>query len=143
MNRGAMVALALTATLGCQKSSPPPPNPSGVTGTVGGAIAGVKGAVERTVTLNELNNLRLFIDTASHSGKMPTKAEVMAAAEREDKKLAAFLADGTIVMTGTKSREGVWAYVKDAEVSSGYVVTSTGIERKTAAELRQMLAANP
>jgi len=141
MNRLALFTVALAAVFGCQKSSPPAPNPSGVTGTVGGAIAGVKGAVERTVTLNELNNLRLFIDTASHSGKMPTKAEITAMAEKEDKKLAAFLADGSIVLTGTTKREGVWAYVKEAATTSGYVVTSTGIERKTSAELQQLLAA--
>lgn len=143
MYRVAIMAMVFATALGCQKSTPPP-HPSGVTGTVGGAIAGVKGAVDRTVTLNELNNLRLFIDTASNSsGKMPTKAEVLAVAAKEDKKLHGFLSDGTIVMTGTKSRDGVWAYVAEAIKTNGYVVTSSGIERKTSAELKQMLAASP
>jgi hypothetical protein len=142
MSRLLLVALILTVGAGCRKAkqSAPPADPNAPTGTVLGASHAVRKAVERTVTLNELNNLRLFIDTASGaSGRMPTPDEIKAAAQKEDRKLHEFLADGTIVLTGTTSREGVWAYVAEAMKTNGYVVTATGIERMDAAQLKARL----
>jgi hypothetical protein len=135
------IALLCAVLAGCGKPSGKPA-PSGAehgAPTVGGAAQAVRGAVNRTVTLNELNNLRLFIDTASNaSGKMPTKDQIMQAA-KEDPKLHEMLTAGAIVLTGTTQREGVWAYVAEAMTSGGYAVLNTGVEKLTAAELKQRL----
>jgi len=104
------------------------------------AVQGVRGAVQRAVTVNELKNLHLFIDTASlASGRMPTKAEISAAVQKEDKKLYEFLADGTIVLTGSTARESCWAYQKDSATNGGWIVTHTGPEQVDAATARRWI----
>jgi hypothetical protein len=142
MMRTYVAVLALCAVAaGCGRSSSNAP--AGGSGgdnsvSVGRTAQAVRGAVERTVTLNELNNLRLFIDTASAGGRMPDQQQILAAA-REDRKLSEFINEGLIVVTGTKSREGVWAYVAEAMKTKGFVVLATGIETMDAAQLKQLL----
>ena len=118
-----------------QPMTNPNPNPVGV-------VQGVRGAVKRTVTVNEFNNLRLFIDTASlASGEMPTRDQIYEAVSSNmgDPKLAAAIQDGTILLTGTRSRESVWAYEKNALTVGGMVLKSDGIQRMTPQQTRQAL----
>jgi hypothetical protein len=107
----------------------------------GGAVQAVRGAVQRTLTANDLSNLRIFIDNASlASGQMPSRDEILAAAKQGDPKLHALLQDGLIVLTGTRTREGIWAYEKDAPSKGGMVLSSMGVERLTPQELNHRLS---
>jgi hypothetical protein len=121
-----------------QAAGPTPPPAAG--GGGGGAVQAVRGAVQRAVTLHEMNNLRVFIDTASGaSGRMPSREEIFASVKQGDPKLAHFLQEGAIILTGATTREGVWAYEKDAPVRGGLAVTATGVERLSPDELRQRM----
>jgi hypothetical protein len=102
----------------------------------------VRGAVKRTVTLNEMKNLQLYIETASGaSGEMPTIEQIKkdVASPMGDRKLAAMIEDGSIVLTGIRSREGIWAYEKEALTSGGMVVKADGVDKMTAQQLKQAL----
>src|SRR5262245_14749668 len=108
-----LLGLALAVATGCKrdkndptkKDSPPPTTPptgggggggGGVGGGSGGAPQAVRGAVQRTVNLNELKNIQLFIETASAaSGRMPTPQEVAAALQKEAPKTFALVQDGS------------------------------------------------
>lgn len=144
MRRMLLSALCLCCLLSaCRKAAPPAPGaPTGAAAgnpSIGGAAQGVRGAVNRTVTLNALNNLRLFIDTYSGAnGKMPNKAQVLEAA-KQDRELVEALNDGRIIVTETKSRDGVWAYEAEALKTNGQVITAVGIERMNADQLKQRL----
>jgi hypothetical protein len=105
-----------------------------------GVVQQVKGAVQRTVTAKELDDLRIYIDTASlASGRMPNKETILKEVKTADRKLGQLIEDGAIVLTGATQREGVWAYEKDAPERGGMVLTSTGVERLSADELNQRL----
>ena len=150
MKRFLAVAVAFVALAGCDKgkgTSPtteekinPIPNQFAPPGP-GGAVQDVRKAVGRAVTQNELNNLRLFIDTASGaSGQMPTQQEILAGVQKDDRKLAQAIQQGDIVLTGTRSREGVWAYTKEVQRNGNhYAVTSNGVEEMSPATLQQRL----
>jgi hypothetical protein len=156
MHKVLLLGLVLAVAAGCKrdkndptkKDSPPPTPPpaggggagggGGVGGGSGGAPQAVRGAVQRTVNLNELKNVQLFIETASAaSGRMPSPQEVAAALQKEAPKTFALLQDGSIVLTGTRSREAIWAYTRDPQSGAGehLVITSSDIGRMPAAEL--------
>lgn len=116
-------------------------NPGGGGGS-GGAVQAVRGAVRRTVDQNELNNIRLFIDTASlASGQMPTAQATYAALQREAPSTFKLVQEGAIILTGARSRESVWAYTAEPQTYNGehLVVTSSGVERMNGQVLRQRL----
>jgi hypothetical protein len=107
-----------------------------------GAVEGVRGAVQRVVTQNDLKNLQVFIEYASlSSGRMPDKAAIMESlkATPDAAALVMVIEGGTLVLTGINQREGVWAYEKDAPARGGVVLSNNGIERLTAEELNQRL----
>ena len=108
----------------------------------GGAYQAVRTAVKRTVSQNEMHNLHLFIENASAaSGTMPSPQQITASLQREAPKLAKQIQDGDIVLTGTRTREGIWAYTKEPQSVAGehLVLTASGIERMPAATLNQRL----
>jgi hypothetical protein len=109
-------------------------------GGAGGAVQAVRQAVVRTVNQNEMHNLHIFIDTASGaSGQMPTVEEITRALEREAPKTHKLVQNGAIVLTGTNSREGIWAYTADPQTTGGehLVVTASGVDRMTMQAIRQ------
>jgi hypothetical protein len=127
-----------------QSAEAPKTESGGGSGGGGGAGFGAaqqtRQAVQRTVTANELKNLQLFIENASlASGKMPTVQEIWAAVQQEDKKLAEFIQDGTIVLTGATTREACWAYQKDADTKGGWILTNSGAERVDAATAKRWI----
>jgi len=106
----------------------------------GGPVQAVRKAVTRTVTLNEMKNIHLFIENASGaSGEMPAPQVVQQIIAKEDPKAASMIADGTIILTGIRQREGVWAYEKAGLENGGIVVTQSGVERVSAQQLKGML----
>ncbi len=108
----------------------------------GGAYQAVRQATTRTVNMAQMHDLRLFIDNASlASGQMPSKEEITAALQKESPKTYQLVKDGSIVLTGTRSRENIWAYTFEPQSAGGehLVLSSSGIERVPAATLRQRL----
>jgi hypothetical protein len=93
----------------------------------------------RVVALNDLNNLRLFIDTVSLvEGRMPTVAVVRAALRKEAPRIDALIEAKAIVLTGARSRQEVWAYTEEAG-GQHLVVMSSGVERMSAEALQERL----
>jgi hypothetical protein len=53
----------------------------------------------------------------------------MTEVEKASPKLAAHLRDGSIVLTGIRSREGIWAYTRDPQSGAGEHLIITNSER--------------
>jgi hypothetical protein len=90
----------------------------------------------------QMHDLQLFIDNASAaSGQMPSAQEITAALQKESPKTYQLVKDGAIVLTGTRTREGIWAYTQDPQSVGGehLVLSASGIERVPAQTLKQQL----
>ena len=155
-------AFALACGLGCdaltgKKPAATPTGSSGDGSTVtpgprGGVVAGGAGggggggvmsghkAGRRIVTINDLNSIRLFIDSASlASGQMPSVQETYQALQKEAPHIAKLVDEKVLTLHPASSREDVWAYETAALQTGGQVLTSQGVERMDAATLRQRL----
>lgn len=158
-----LLALALVLLAGCKKASnkanPSKTNSSGEgmsvhapTGVVinpglggggsGGAAQAVRKAAARAVSQNELRNIHLYIENASLSGQMPSAPEITQALMREAPATYKLIQEGAIVLTGTRSRESVWAYTKEAQSTTGehLMVSNNGVGRITPQELNARLS---
>jgi hypothetical protein len=88
----------------------------------------------------QMHGLQLHITTMElANNRMPSKEEILAYVKKEDPKLSKLLEEGVIVLTGATTREGVWAYEKDAPTNGGWVITGSGESKMTAEELKQRL----
>lgn len=107
--------------------------------TVMGATQGVRKAGNRTITLNELKNLHLFMYNAySSSGQVPNSTVTFQTIYKEDQNLYNLVKDQLVFLVPNPTPEGVWAYTADTLTSGGFVVTQQGVERKTPAEFQAM-----
>lgn len=160
-----LVTLSLLVCIGCRRprtsagdesTSPQKPStdqpavhaPSGVVvgggggGGSGGAAQAVRKAAIRTVNLNEMQNIRTFIDSASAaSGRMPSAQEIAEVLRTEAPSTYQLVKEGAIVLTGTRSRDAIWAYTAEPQSVGGehLVLTVQGPERIAAATLNQRL----
>ena len=106
----------------------------------GGAVQAVRGAVRRTVTMNDLQQIRIFIDNASlASGRMPSTQMTYAALKQEAPNIATLIDEGVLTLNNATTREQVWAYETDALKQGGQVLTGSGVERMDADTLAQRL----
>jgi hypothetical protein len=99
-------------------------------------------AVARAITQNDFKNLQVFMEAASaESGKLPDRATIMAALKMEKgaANLVKAIEDGSVILTGTTSREEVWAYEKIGPEKGGLILTSNGVEKLSAAEIKKRL----
>ncbi len=98
------------------------------------------GAAARLVALADMRDLQIFIHDASLvTGKMPSGAAIFAALVEARSPAAPLVKDGAIILTGTTERESVWAFEARAYLNGGMVVTQNGVEKLTAAELKERL----
>lgn len=98
------------------------------------------GAAKRAVALADMRDLQVFIHDASlASGKMPTPGDIYNALIAARSPCAEHVKAGSIILTGAKERESIWAYETAALTGAGLVVSQNGVEKLTAAELRQRL----
>lgn len=119
---------AILAVIGCKPSKEP------------GLIEKVTNKVKETVNAIEMHDLYLFIyQIEAIDNRMPSKDEIRQYAKKENPKLSKLLEDGVIVLTGSKTRDSVWAYEKDAPTRGGWVVTGSGETKMTADELKKAL----
>jgi hypothetical protein len=165
MRKVLLIALILVVLVGCRRGrkasteTPAPPSnpdapavhaPTGVVinpgggGGSGGAAQAVRKAVLRTVTRNELKNIHTFMETASGastSGQLPTPEEVIQVLQKEDRKAFELVKEGAVVLTGTRSRDTIWAYAAEAKVYGGehLIVTASGITSLPGPALKQRL----
>jgi hypothetical protein len=136
-----VVALAVVVSGGCRKKSSDDEgqysgggNPTGY-----GAVQGVRGAVQRTVTQVEMHDLHLFMTNAKLSmGHVPTYQETWAALNQPNgnPQLVKLIQDGALIMVPTPQDEGLWAYSKEAPTQGGFVLTHNGPERVTPQEFQ-------
>jgi hypothetical protein len=130
---------------GQKANAPEPPNekPGGspsdnLTGAQRVQQSKILAAPGRAVWLNDLDELRKFI-TQYHAenGRYPTKLDDLPDLSRDLPRIAQAIRDGDLILAGGKG--GVLAYERDAETVGGRVMTTSGIQKMTAADLRQAL----
>lgn len=120
------------------KAPSTPANPPPQSSTSGNQTP--RSAAQRVVTMNDLTQIRIFIENASAaSGSMPNVNETYAALKREAPRIAELIDTRVITLNPARNREQVWAYETAAYQVGGMVVTSNGVERMTAAQLQQRL----
>jgi hypothetical protein len=109
-------------------------------GGSGGAAQAVRKAVKRTATMNDLAQIRVFIENASATtGKMPTVKETYDALKQEAPTIAKLIDEQVIILNPARTREEIWAYEASALTDGGVVLSGSGVERMDAATLKQRL----
>lgn len=92
-----------------------------------GAEQAVRAAASREDLLKTLEQIRLFIDTASSDGTMPSVETTMATLQREAPKYVKLVTDGWITIHPATSREDVWAYAKLPQGNFA-IASASGVE---------------
>ena len=136
----------LVAAGGCYRksasSSAPAPSAQGPENAAVVAAARRRAPVlDRALTANDLNSLKQFMDNhRAGTGKYPSNmTELKQAFGNEGQKLFQLIEDGVLVMTWNTGEQGVLAYDKRALDSDGMVLTTSGIQRMGADDLRKAL----
>ncbi len=90
----------------------------------------------------DMNEVWIFIENASlASGKMPPPEFVLTALIKAKSPAADLVIDGSIVLTGARSREGVWAYELNAPKQGGWVASQNGPENVSAGQFATLARA--
>src|SRR5262245_30106955 len=93
-------------------------------------------AADPKVTQADMKEVHLFIDNFSlASGSMPDVRTTYAALVEAKAAAAALVKSGAIVLTGSRTRESIWAYEKAALDKGGLAASQNGVETLTADEL--------
>jgi hypothetical protein len=109
----------------------------------GGAVQNIRQAARRTVALADMDQLGKFItQQETELGKMPSIADIKTYIKRDAPKILAAIDEGTIILTGSTNRSGLWAYEVDADKAGGIVLVAGTARRATADEAKQLLASN-
>ena len=108
-------------------------------GGAGGGVMAVRSRITREEARIAMEQIRLFIDTASSDGTMPSVETTYAALQREAPKYAKMVADRVIVLNPARSRDDVWAYTEVLANNIVVAATASGIEEWTPETLRQRL----
>ena len=87
------------------------------------------------VTMKDMEDIRLFIDNVSASGRMPDVQTTYGALVQSGSPAAKLVQSRAIILTGTQSRESVWADEAKAATQGGMIAGPNGVETVTAVEL--------
>lgn len=133
-----------TAPAATQPTAPaPPPAGAGTQYQPGaGALQNVRNAAKRTELLAMMSGLAIHIVALdTQNGKMPTRQELYDAIKNEvsERKLVEQINDGTIILTGSTDRSGLWAYEKGADVSGGVALIAGRADRYSAEDIKKFL----
>lgn len=105
----------------------------------GGAVQNIRQAARRTVTLAEMKDLGTAITQFEvENGKMPSIEEIKALV-RTYGGVATHINDGTIILTGSTDRSGLWAYEIEADLKGGIGLVAGVASRYDAATIKQYL----
>jgi hypothetical protein len=104
------------------------------------AAPGVPPAQNKRVEQADMKDVWIYIENASGaSGKMPTQKMIYEALLAAKSPAAELVRTGAIYLTGSTSRESIWAFEAQALASGGLVANQNGVETLTAAELKSRL----
>jgi hypothetical protein len=107
----------------------------------GGAVQNVRKAGVRTISLADMRSLgQSVFQTVQLDDRMPSAAEIKQSMQREAPNVFAAINEGSIILTDTKNKTGLWAYEVDADTKGGIVLVSGTASRATADEVKQYLA---
>lgn len=130
-----LLGVSLTGCYSKRTKSQPPSSPQKLD-----AIDRIIKNTKSNLNAIQCHDLQLFIAQMEITdGRMPTKQEILDYAKKENPKLYKLLDEGAFVLTGTKARESVWAYEKDADTDGGWVINHTGEQKLKAEEVRKLL----
>ena len=96
----------------------------------------------RVLNATDLQQLHIFLEASTaESGQLPDKNQIMANLKQtpDARKLVKDIDDGYIVLTGNRQRESMWDYEKNAPTNGGFVLSNSGVEKLTAAEVATRL----
>ena len=165
MRRVAWIALfVLTACAGCKKTgNKPEPTKPEVQASGGGGgpniinqsgnltVRGGEGAIQaprmaaaRIANEAELKDLHLAIFQAMQldPNEQPPGPDEMKEILRQNSKLAAHVKDEIVILTGTRQKDGIFAYTQwPQRAEKHYVVTRQGVEVMTPEDLKTQLEA--
>jgi hypothetical protein len=132
------VLLLLACSLGCYSKrtrAQPPSTPQKLD-----AMDRIIKNTKSNLNAIQCHDLQLFIAQMEIvDGRMPTKNEILDYAKKENPKLHKLLDEGAFVLTGTKVRDSVWAYERDADTQGGWVISNAGEQKLKAEEVRKLL----
>jgi len=124
---------------------PPPQAPRGINENTnfrpgGTALGNVYRAGKRAGLMGEMQQIGQLVSvTVQVDDRMPSAAEIKTDLQRGSAKLAALVADGTVILTGTKDKRGMWAYEIDSDKAGGIALVSGTPGRYTAQQITAML----
>lgn len=124
---------------------PQPPAPRGINENTnfrpgGTALGNVYRAGKRAGLMGEMQQIGQLVSvTVQVDDRMPSAAEIKADLQRSSGKLAALVADGTVILTDTKDKRGMWAYEIDSEKVGGIALVGGTPGRYTAQQITAML----
>lgn len=103
-------------------------------------LGNVYRAGKRLGLLAEMGDIGKQISiTVQIDDRMPTAAEITADIRTSSAKLGAILADGTVILTNTTDKGGLWAYEIDSDKAGGIALVGGIASRKTAEEISALL----
>ena len=77
--------------------------------------------------------------TVQLDDRMPNAAEIKASLQTSSAKLAALVADGTVILTDTADKRGLWAYEIDSDRAGGIALVGGTPNRYSAEQITAML----
>ena len=95
------------------------------------------GTAAKAVTEADMKDVWLYIENASQAtGKMPPPGAIYAALVEAKSPAAELLKDGSIVLTGARTREtAIWAAERTAPTQGGLIAGPNGVENLKASEV--------
>jgi hypothetical protein len=94
----------------------------------------------KAVSKDDMKEVWIYIENRSGAtDKMPPPQEVLGALVQAKSPAADLVKYGSIVLTGARTRDSIWAYEKNALTNGGWVASQNGVETLTAAELMSRL----
>jgi hypothetical protein len=136
MRTALLIATTCLLMNGCE---PPPFKPTKPSKETGGVIGDILDKPRQVVTMEMMRDLYLYMYQEEVAGQMPSKEVVFAYAKKENPRLWQLLDSGAIVLTGAKTRDGVWAYEKDAPTKGGWVIIAIGQSKMSPEEVQKLL----
>ena len=145
MTRYLCVALALCVVVsGCRRASTPAPTVN-TPNNPAEAYARKVPVIDRTLSMNDLKNLHMFLRSAYDStGKWPKSlAEVKAYMEKDPdaRKLLAKIEDGSYIVIWNPPEGGILAHTGGGDMYGVVTVTTAGeVRNMTGGEFREAMA---
>jgi hypothetical protein len=142
MKRLLLLGLVLLLLVGCVKFGGKGNPGTGGSGSSGGVIQQTRTKVLGTVKKNDMNQLKLLIETDALNGPLPTADQILAGCQKDARHIAKLIQDKVIVLTGARSRQAIWAYTQDPQTNNGmhFAITENGVEEMNKVVLDQRLA---